>query len=93
MPGCGCVKIVNVFIIAQEFAGDEFPVQHIVAVPVSFLIGGEEEKFFLKIYNYGIGSSTVFSLFRKNFERRVAIVDVNGIAICFLLAKTEIHQK
>ena len=73
---------------AQEFARMEFPVEHVAARPVTPLVGTEKVIFALVVDNHRIGGGPVPSPCTEVGDGRIAIVDVDGVAIgllfCFL---------
>jgi hypothetical protein len=69
----------------QEFSGYEIPITHIIAPPIAPLIGRKKKKFTFEIYNYRISSGAVFSLRHKIGNWTIPIVNIDGIAIRFLL--------
>ena len=63
----------------------KFPVQHIVTSPIAPLVGGEKNVGPLVVDHHRICSGTMPSPFRKIRDGRVAIVQVDGIAVRLLL--------
>lgn len=63
----------------------EFPVGHIRTGLVSPLIGGEKDKRALEIYDYRICGRPMPAPFREIGDRRVAIVDIDRVAVGLLL--------
>jgi hypothetical protein len=54
-------------------------------MPISPLIGRKQIIFPFKKSNNGIGSSAVFSLGNEVWNRTIPIINIDGIAIGFLL--------
>lgn len=77
-----------VFIVTQKFTVHKFPIEHIAAVPITLLIGGEQKVIAFEIDNHRISSGAVFSLLRKPFERRITVFDIDGITVGFLLRRS-----
>jgi hypothetical protein len=70
----------------KKFLGDEIPVAHITAPPITPLIGAEQIIISFIIYNYRISCSPMSTPSRKVRNGRIAIIKVNGITIGFLLS-------
>lgn len=69
----------------QEFARDEFPVDHVFAVPITPLIRREKVIFAFEERNHRIGGCAVFALGDEIWNRAIPVIDVDWVAIGFLL--------
>ena len=65
---------MNVFIISKKFSFYKFPVEHIITVPVSFLIGGEKKMLVwndleadekIKVYDKGVEVTTGEAVYQQ----------------------------
>ena len=69
------------------------PVQHIVTCPIAPLVGGEKDVTPLVVDDDRICRGPVSAPFRKIRDGRVAIVQVDGIAVGLLLGMNSKGEK
>lgn len=65
----------------------EGPVEHVGTVPVAPLVGAEQVEIALVVDDDGVGGGPVAAPSREALVGRIAIIEVGGVAVGFLLRK------